>query len=717
MIRLNDITSEVLGYHPKADIQLIEKAYVYSAKVHRGQIRLSGEPYLSHPLEAAYILARLKMDVICIAAGLLHDTIEDTKTDPKEIQEEIRTIFGPEVAAIVDGVTKISKMHLVNRKERQAENVRKMILAMSSDIRVILVKLADRLHNMRTLGFQSAIKQRKISTETLDIYAPLAGRMGIYWIKSELEDLCLFYLEPEIYAMIKNETARRHNEMQKFMAEVKETIARKLREVNIEATIKSRQKHFYSIYKKMVAQDLNVNQVYDILAFRIIVSTVRECYEVLGHIHSLWKPVQRRFKDYVSMPKANMYQSLHSTVVGPMGERMEIQIRTWDMDKVAESGIAAHWKYKEGEAAKRTDEAQFKWLKELLDWQRDLKDPVEFLDTVKMDLFPDEVYVFTPKGEVKAFPKGATVVDFAYGIHSEIGEKCMGAKVNGRMVPLRYQLRNGNIIEIVTSPKQHPSKDWLDFVKTSKAKNKIRHWIKQEEKDQGLSLGRSILEKALQKEHITLSHIFKSKQIKAIAEELSFQSAEELVAQIGFGKVSARQVVSRLKPKLGMKEERPAGLVSKVVDRFKRPKREAGIRVEGMSGMLIHFANCCHPLPGENVVGFITRGRGITIHHEGCRHIKKADPDRLVDVSWESSDHDVYPAKLRVTSVERKGVLADISAVISQHDANIIHAEIKTTVDNKGIAFFTLEVEDYHQLQDIMRAIKKVKNIMIVERV
>ena len=712
MIRLNDITGEVLSYHPKADIQLIEKAYVYSAKVHRGQIRLSGEPYLSHPLEAAHILAKLKMDVICIAAGLLHDTIEDTVAD----LEEIREVFGEEVATIVDGVTKIGKMHLVNRKERQAENVRKMILAMSSDIRVILVKLADRLHNMRTLGFQPEEKQRQIASETLDIYAPLAGRMGINWIKSDLEDLCLFYLEPEIYARIKNETARRRNEIQELMAEVRAELTRKLEEVNIQATVKSRQKHFYSIYKKMVAQDLNVDQVYDILAFRVIVNTVRECYEVLGHIHSLWKPVQRRFKDYVSMPKANMYQSLHSTVIGPLGERMEVQIRTWDMDRVAESGIAAHWKYKEGGGARKTDEKQFAWLKQLLDWQRDLKDPVEFLDTVKMDLFPDEVYVFTPTGEIKAFPKGATVVDFAYSIHSEIGEKCMGAKVNGKMVPLKYQLRNGNIVEIITSPKQHPSKDWLEFVKTSRAKTKIRHWIKQEERDQGLSLGKTILEKALQKERITLSNMFRSDQIKAIAEDLSFQSTEELVAQIGFGKVSARQVVGRLKPKLGIQEDRSRSLMSKMVGRLKRPKGQ-GVRVHGMSDMLIHFANCCHPLPGEKVVGFITRGRGITIHQEKCRHIQNADPDRLVDVSWEPIESDVYPAKLRVTSVERKGVLADVSAIISQRDANIIHAEIKTTVDHKGIAFFTIEVDGYAQLQNIMGAIKKVKNVMRVERI
>ena len=470
MIRLNDITSQVLSYHPKADIELIEKAYVYSAKVHQGQIRLSGEPYLSHPLEAAYILTQLKMDVICIAAGLLHDVVEDTHADLDEITE----LFGEETANIVDGVTKISKIHFKSSKQRQAENVRKMILAMSTDIRVILVKLADRLHNMRTLGFQAEEKQRRIATETLDIYAPLAGRMGINWIKSSLEDLCLFYLEPEIYASIKDLTARRQGEMGGLLKDVQEILTDELAKANIAATIKGRQKHFYSIYKKMVDQELEVGQVYDILAFRVIVKTIKECYEALGHIHSIWKPVSKRFKDYISVPKANMYQSLHTTVFGPANERMEVQIRTWDMNRVAESGIAAHWKYKEGKAARKTDEKQFAWLKELLDWQKNLLDPQEFLDTVKMDLFPDEVYVFTPTGEVKSFPKGATMIDFAYSIHSEVGEKCSGAKVDGRMVPLRAELKNGNIIEVITSPKQHPSKDWLNFVKTSKAKTKIR---------------------------------------------------------------------------------------------------------------------------------------------------------------------------------------------------------------------------------------------------
>lgn len=713
MIRLNDITSEVLSYHPKADTQLIEKAYVYSAKVHQGQIRLSGEPYLSHLLEAAHILAQLRMDVVCIAAGLLHDVIEDTSTT----YEEIRTIFGEETANIVAGVTKISKMHFSSYKERQAENVRKMILAMSTDIRVILVKLADRLHNMRTLGYQPEEKQRLIATETLEIYAPLAGRMGIQWIKSSLEDLCLYYLEPEIYANIKDLTARRQDEMEKLVHEVSARLTEKLDGLGIQAAIQGRLKHFFSIYEKMKAQSLKADQVNDILAFRVIVSSIKECYEVLGHIHSLWKPIQNRFKDYISVPKANMYQSLHTTVLGPTGQRMEIQIRTWEMHKVAESGIAAHWKYKEGTVASKADEKQFAWLKQLLDWQRDLQDPVEFLDTVKMDLFPEEVYVFTPRGEVKAFPRGATVVDFAYSIHSEIGEKCMGARVDGRMVPLRYQLRTGNIIEIITSSKQHPSKDWLLHVKTPRAKTKIRQWIKKEERDEALSLGKSILEKALQQEGIALPQFLKSREIAAIAEELSFQSSEDLVVQIGFGRVSARQVVGRLKPLLGLKEDSARDLVRKVVNRFKRAKGHSGVKVDGVTDMLQHFAKCCHPLPGERVVGFVTRGRGITIHQTGCPQIRDADPDRLVEVLWDSSYKDIHLAKLRITSVERKGILADISTIMSHNDANIVQAEVKTTADNKGIAFFTIEVESAKQLQDIIGAIKKVRNILVVERV
>ena len=713
MIRLNDITSQLSSYHPKGDVEIVEKAYVYSAKVHQGQIRLSGEPYLSHPLEVAYILTQLKMDLICIAAGLLHDTIEDTDAS----LEEIAHLFGEETANIVDGVTKISKMQFASRKERQAENFRKMILAMSSDIRVILVKLADRLHNMRTLGFQPSEKQRIIARETLDIYAPLAGRMGIYWIKSELEDLCLYYLEPEIYKKIKADIAERESERKKFVREVKEILLTKLAGFNIQSTIKGRSKHFYSIYKKMLDQDLAVNQVYDILAFRVIVSSIKECYEALGHIHSMWKPVQGRFKDYISVPKTNMYQSLHTTVIGPAGERMEVQLRTWEMDRVAEEGIAAHWKYKEGAITNKTEEKQFAWLRQILEWQRSLKDPVEFLESVRINLFPDEVYVFTPNGEAKEFPKGATTIDFAYSIHSEVGEKCIGAKINGRMVPLRSQLKNGDIVEIITSPKQHPSKDWLKYTKTPKARNKIRHWINNEEREESVNLGKDILEKALEQAHLTLPNIFKSVQLSAIAREFSFHSPEDLVAQIGLGKVSPKQVIGHLKPKLGVKEKKPPGLVTKMVGRIKRRKSDHGIKVKGVSDMLIHFANCCHPIPGEPVIGFITRGRGITIHNKNCVHILKAEKERLVEVSWEPSEEDTYLATLRVTSEERKGVLADVSAIMTQKDANIIQADVKTTTDNKGIALFTIDVENYKHLKDIIRAIKKVKNVLIVERI
>lgn len=712
MIRLNDITSELLNYHPKANTALLEKAYVYSAKVHHGQIRLSGEPYLSHPLEVAYILTKMKMDVVCIVAGLLHDVIEDTVAS----LDEIRRLFGDETAIIVDGLTNISKIELPSRKVRQAENVRKMILAMSSDIRVILVKLADRLHNMRTLGFQPPDKQRQTASETLEIYAPLAGRMGIHWIKSGLEDLCLYYLEPDIYERIKDEIAQRRGERERFIEEVSELMSKKLNEVEIHATIKGRHKNFYSIYKKMLDQHLSVNQVYDVLAFRIIVNTLKECYEVLGHIHSMWKPVQGRFKDYISVPKANMYQSLHTTVIGPYGQRMEIQIRTWEMDKVAEEGIAVHWKYKEGKIVTGTDDKQFAWLRQLLEWQKSVKDPSEFLETVKMNLFPEDVYVFTPKGEVKEFPKGSTPVDFAYSIHSEVGEKCIGARVNARMVPLRYQMKNGDILEIVTSPKQHPSKDWLEFVKTPRAKNKIRHWISAQERQESLALGKGIFERALEQERLPISNIMKNEELNAVAKDFSFHSIEDLIAQIGFGKISAKQVLGRLKDKLGIKEEKPPGLVGKMVGRLKRKRRGHGIKVKGIGDMLVRFANCCHPLPGDSLVGFITRGRGVTVHHKGCRHITHANPERLVEVSWEPSEEERYFAKLRVTSVDKKGTLADISAVLTQKDANIVEADVKTTMDQKGIFLFTVELEDSRQLRDIMGALKKIRNVMTVER-
>jgi len=713
MIRLNDITREILSHHPNADITLVEKAYVYSAKVHQGQIRLSGEPYLSHPLEVAHILAQMKMDVVCIAAGLLHDTIEDTEAT----LEEIESLFGSDTAKIVDGVTKISKIQFSNREQRQAENIRKMILAMSSDIRVILVKLADRLHNMSTLGYHKPERQRQIAQETLDIYAPLAGRMGIYWMKSRLEDLCLYYLEPAIYNRIKEEIARKRGEREKFIKEVRETIASKLSEHGIQAHVKGRHKHFYSIYQKMREQNLAPSQVYDVVAFRVIVTTIKECYEALGHIHAMWKPVPQRFKDYISLPKTNMYQSLHTTVVGPIGEIMEIQIRTWEMDAVAEQGIAAHWKYKEGVRAKESDEKQFAWLRQLLEYQQSLKDPVEFLESVRVDLFPNEVYVFTPKGEVKEFPKGATPIDFAYSIHSEVGHHCMGAKVNGRMVSLKYQLETGDIVEIITSPKAHPSKDWLELAKTPRARTKIRQWINRQERQESITLGKAILEREVAEAKLNLPNPSKNETLKEVAKELSYQGVDDLLAQIGFGKVSPKQVIGRLKSRLGLREERTPGFVSKLVHKLKRRKDGHGIQVRGVGDMLIRFANCCHPLPGEEVVGYITRGRGITVHHKGCKQILSADPDRIVEISWNASDEEVYLAKLRITSLDKKGILAEISSIIAKKDANIIQAEIKTTSDKKGIASFTVEVKDYSHLRQIIDELKRLKNILMVERI
>jgi GTP pyrophosphokinase len=713
MIRLNDITSQVLSYQPKADVSLIEKAYVYSAKVHQGQVRLSGEAYLSHPLEVAYFLTQMKMDVVSVTAGVLHDSIEDTDAELAEIER----LFGKEIANIVDGVTKISKMQFSSTEERKAENMRKMILAMSNDIRVIIVKLADRLHNMRTLGFQPANKQETIARETLDIYAPIAGRMGIYWLKSQLEDLCLYYLEPEIYERIKSELAERGDTREKFIREVIDLLSQKMKEAGIQAAIKGRQKHLYSIYKKMKEQNLSPNQVYDIVAFRVIVNSLKECYEVLGIIHAAWKPVLGRFKDYISLPKANMYQSLHSSVIGPLGQRMEVQIRTWEMDRVAEEGIAAHWKYKEGSAAGKIDEKQFTWLRQLLEWQKNLEDPKEFMESVRMDLFPNEVYVFTPKGAVREFPKGATPIDFAYSIHSEIGDKCIGARVNGRMVPIRYQLKNGDIVEIITSSRHHPSKDWLDFAVTPRAKTKIRQWIMRQERDQSINLGREILEKTLEQAHIALSSAVKNEELGAMAKELSFHSMDDLFANLGFGRLSPKQVITRLRARLGTQEkEERESLVSKMVSRIKRKKSPLGIKVKGLDDLLVRMANCCHPLPGEPVVGFLTRGRGVTIHTKDCKTMLDAERERVVDVVWEPTDHDVFVAQLKVVTTDQKGILADISTILTQKDANILQADIQTTDDRKGISHFTIEVANYKQLQQIVGAIKKIKNVLLVER-
>jgi GTP pyrophosphokinase len=711
MIRLNDILEKVSRNFPGANLSLIEKAYVYTAKVHQGQVRLSGEPYLIHPLAVAAILADMKMDIATVAAGLLHDTVEDTFAT----LEEIKDLFGPEIAALVDGLTKISKMTLATHEEQQSENFRKMLLAMSKDIRIVLIKLADRLHNMRTLQHLLPDDQIKIAQETLDIYAPIAGRLGIDRIKTELEDLTLPYLHPEEYRRLMAAIAWKKEEREKYIQEVSSIISEKLASYGLVGRVSGRLKHFYSIYRKMKAQNLEFDQVYDIIAFRMILSTVKDCYEALGIIHSLWKPIPGRFKDYIAMPKANGYQSLQTTVVGPYGERVEIQIRTEEMNRTAEEGIAAHWQYKEGKAFDPKDTRQIAWVRQLLEWHQDLRDPREFIETVKIDLFPDEVYVFTPRGDVKQFPIGATPVDFAYSIHTEIGHQCVGAKVNGKIVPLRYQLQNGDRVEIVTAPGHRPSKDWLKHVKTSRARTKIRQWVKAEARERSVDLGREICEREFKKYHLDFPKFLKSEDLKKVMGDFSFQSVDDLMAEIGYGNISCRQVVGKLLPpdklEKGKVEE---SRLKRLADKIRR--EPSGIQIRGIRDMMVRFGKCCNPLPGDRITGYITRGRGVTVHTSDCPNVLGGDPERMIQVSWNLQEKAVHSVRVRVTCNDKKGLLADISTALASSDINILGAHTVTTEDRRAICDFELEVRDLKHLQAAFRTLTKLKDVLKVER-
>lgn len=713
MIRFNDVLEQVISYNSQADTDFLKKAYVFSAKVHQGQVRLSGEPYLIHPLEVANVLAKLRLDTPSVVTGLLHDTLEDTYTTLEEIGKN----FGDEVAQLVDGVTKISKITLKTSEEDQAENFRKMILAMVKDIRVILVKLADRVHNMRTLKYQLPPKQKTIAQETLEIYSPLANRLGIEWIKNELEDLSFRYLHPDIYTDIQRKIAKREKERERYIEEVKRIITKKLFEYKIEAEVTGRPKQIYSIYKKMNSLDINFDQVYDLTAFRVIINTIKECYESLGIVHSLWKPVPGSFKDYIGLPKTNRYKSLHTTVIGLYGERMEIQIRTSDMHRVAEEGIAAHWKYKEGKFTEGEDDKRINWLRQLLEWQRELQDNSEFLETIKMDLYPNDVYVFTPKGEVKEFPRGATPVDFAYSIHSDIGHRCTGAKVGGRLVPLKYQLKSGDSVEILTSPNHKPSKDWLKFVKTSRAQTKIRQWIKKEQRERSIALGREICEKEFKRFTLNFAKLVKSGKIQKVVNDFGFQSVDDLMASVGYGKISPKQVVGKLVPpeKLeagGKKKESP---IDKIIHLVQKKPKDA-IKIKGADDMMVRFASCCNPLPGDRITGFITRGRGITIHTADCSNVLNSDPQRKVKVEWDVKHKQTHPVRIRVICTDRKGLLADISSSISSHEANITNAQLNTTENKRAICTFAVEIKDLNHLRKIITSLEKIKGIVTVER-
>ena len=594
MIRINDILDKVTHYHPEANLDIIDRAYIYSARVHEGQIRLSGEPYLSHPLEVAGILADMKLDAVSVAAGILHDVIEDTHATSEEIIE----IFGEEITHIVNGVTKLSALSFGSSQARQAENIRKMILAMADDIRVILIKLADRLHNMMTLNFHSEHRRLKIAQETLDIYAPIAARLGIYWIKKELEDTSFMYLQSEEYAKIKEFVNTNREEREKYIETVKSFIEKKMDEANLQCEVTGRFKYYYSIYQKMIKQGLAFEEVYDIIAFRIILDTIPKSYEALGIVHALWKPVPKKFKDYIGVPKPNMYQSLHTTVIGPYGERIEIQIRTHEMDNVAKSGIAAHWSYKEGKGSDEHIRKTFAWIQNLVENQENIGDPDEFLENVRIDLFPDEVYVFTPRGEIKSVPRGATPVDFAYLIHTEVGNQCAGAKVSGRIVHLQYELKTGDTVDIITNKKGHPSKDLLNFVKSVKARSRIRQWIKTEEKERSLTLGREMCEKAFRKYKLNFNALLKSEDMRKVVEYFGFKTIDDLIASVGYGKITPLQIIRKITPKPGP-DEKHESILEKIIGRVRKKKPKTGVVVTGVDDILVKFGKCCQPVPGD----------------------------------------------------------------------------------------------------------------------
>jgi len=713
MIRISDIIDKMSENNPEADLDIIDRAYIYSARVHDGQMRLSGEPYLSHPLEVASILADMNLDVVSIAAGILHDVIEDTSAT----EEDIKEMFGQDVLNIVSGVTKLSKLPFRSSQARQAESIRKMILAMADDIRVVLIKLADRLHNMRTLQFHNnEQKKKKIAQETLDIYSPIADRLGIYWIKKELEDTSFMYLQPEDYSEIKGFVRKDQQDREKYIETVKDYMKKKLGAANLKCKILGRNKHYYSIYQKMVSQNLRFDDVYDIIAFRIILDTIPQCYEALGLIHALWKPIDIKFKDYIGRPKPNMYQALHTTVIGPFGERIEIQIRTWEMDKVAKSGIAAHWSYKEGKSIDENISQTYAWIQNLVENQENFRDPSEFLENVRIDLFPDEVYVFTPRGEIKSLPKGASPVDFAYAIHSEVGNQCSGAKVNGRMVPLQHKLKTGDIAEIITSKSHHPSKDWLKFVKTVKARSRIRQWIKTQEKDRSLSLGREMCEKAFRKYRINFNASMKSEEMEKVAGHFGFKTVDDLIANVGYGKITPLQVVRKyaLKPDL---DENRKSIFNKIIGRVKKKKPKSGVIVKGADDILIKFGKCCQPVPGDRITGYITKGYGVTVHRASCINALNMNPERQIDVEWNEEIDEKYPVKIRIRSYDRMGLLADVVGTISKLEANIINAQTATNENKIVESYFTIDVGSTEHLNKILSALKKIKHVQDIKRI
>ncbi len=723
---LEDLIKRIRKFHPEDDMDVVRRAYEFAMKAHANQKRKSGEPYFSHPCAVAVILTDLMLDGTTIAAGLLHDCVEDVEG---VTIETIRQEFGQEVELLVDGVTKLSQLNFASREEAQAETLRKMFLAMAKDIRVVLIKLADRLHNMRTLKYQRPERQIPIARETLDIYAPLAHRMGVYTIKWELEDLSLRYIDPEGYYELVRLVGMKREERERLIAEVSQQLGARLREAGIKAEIEGRPKHFYSIYRKMKNQNKTFDQINDLIALRVLVNTQQDCYFVLGVVHTMWPQVPGRFKDYISMPKPNMYQSLHTTVVN-QGRPFEVQIRTFEMHRTAEYGIAAHWRYKEGRASENELDQKLSWLRRILDWQSDARDPGEFGELVKVDLFADEVFVFTPKGDVISLPKGATPLDFAYRIHSAVGNRCIGAKVNGRIVPLASQLQTGDFVEVMTSSSSRgPSRDWLNIVKTSEAKTKIRAWLKKEQRETNIPLGHDMMEKEAKRLGYTLSQLMRGDAVDLICRRFSAQSLDDIYAMVGFGGLSCAQVINRLvdeykksskveeslqgaMPDIGKSEEAPA--------RKQMRSSSNGVIVKGESGMLVRFARCCNPLPGDKIVGYITRGRGVSVHRQDCVSLKDPDveKDRLIEVEWEDQGADVsYEAEIRIITYNRTGLLAEISVMLATQEVPVSAITGHAYKDSTYIFHVSIIIKNTQQLNKIIRDLRQWPDVIEVNRV
>src|SRR5437867_6175355 len=693
MIRFEDLLEKVRAYSPDADVELLRKAYVFSAFEHRGQVRHSGEPYLIHPLAVADFLADMKLDAVAIAAGLLHDVVEDTLTTIERIQE----LFGPDVAHVVEGVTKISAITFSSSEERQAENFRKMLLAMVDDIRVIVVKLADRLHNMRTLNHLPDDKRLKIAQETRDIYAPIANRLGMSKVKNELEELSFRYIEPQAYEALRAKVEAKRRATEGFIEELKKTITAKLAEAQVPVIeIDGRIKRLWSISQKLQKQKIELEQVYDFMALRIITEGVKECYAALGIIHQTWSPVPGRIKDFIAMPRPNGYQSLHTSVISEHGTPFEVQIRTVEMHRMAEEGIAAHWKYKEGRVGDQRDERYFQWMRQLLEYQQEVRDPREFIQHLKVDLYPEEVYTFTPRGLVKAFPRGATPIDFAYAVHTDVGHQCVGARVNGRMVPLRTQLKNGDIVEIVTQVGHKPSRDWLNVVVTSHARYKIKHLIRSEEKAHAIDLGRKVFEKEARRYDLNPKALIESDAMPKVLADFSAQKVDDLFAAIGYGKVSSKTLLAKLVPSDRLRERPPDGPVTAVVRRVLGTGEEK-IKVRGFDDLMVFRARCCNPIRGEKIVGYITRGKGVSVHSATCPNVVNLlyDPERRIEVEWDKgTEGSRYTVKLTMEVEDRKGLLAAVSARIADINTNIKNMEARTDHDHRARIDMTVEISD-----------------------